>query len=100
VLEDVLHSDGHTNLQGIGSPKTSTAMRRNSTKRRAMAEVPPVKASNKKAKRLSNENVAKFLVDAQIKTEQELYKVSTKIDYSVNTLLLHIFLYNHSGFLY
>jgi len=78
-IEEVLHSANHTNLQHIGSPKTSAAMRKNQGKRqsaaKASAETAPANVREKKRKRLTNENVAKFMVDEKIKTEQELFAI-------------------------
>jgi len=81
-IEEVLHSANHTNLQHIGSPKTSAAMRKNQGKRqsaaKASAETAPANVREKKRKRLTNENVAKFMVDEKIKTEQELFAIANK----------------------
>lgn len=67
---EVLHSEGHTPLQGISSPKTAVAIKRNS-------KGPSQKTQNvAKKRRLSNKDVAKFMVTENIKNEQQLYVVA------------------------
>jgi len=80
--EDVLHSQNHSAMNIIGSPRTSKAMRGNRAKRKSVGASATTTtatrqaSSAKKPKRLSNAEVASFMVEQKIESEQELYVVA------------------------
>ena len=61
---DVVHSQGHPNLHRIGSPSTKKGMKANAQKRRSssVSNQRQQSASTGKAKRLSNIEVAEFMI--------------------------------------
>jgi len=83
--EDVLHSEGHTLLESIHTPKTKKAMRRfsdsRSEKRKSLSFEGNQGVSSScsaKRKRLSKQNVAEFLIKNNIKTDDELLLAANK----------------------
>ena len=84
-LQEVLHSPGHTNLSQVGSPRTKNAMNKfsaNARKCRSEEPTPSSSSSTKpkvsKPKRLSNTDIAEFLIKNNLKTENELMVVAKK----------------------
>jgi len=82
--EEVLHSEGHTSLEAIHTPKTNKAMCRfsnsRSEKRKSLSFEGSQGASSSSAKRtrLSKQNVAEFLIKNNIKSDDELLLAANK----------------------
>ena len=85
-FEEILHSENHTKLENIKSPKTKKAMHKFGEKRRlskaSTAKGPADQEAGpsmpKKAKRLSNSNVADFLIRHNIRSDIVLLNESKK----------------------
>ena len=91
-ISEVLHSEGHPNLQDIGSPKTKKGMKANTENaQKRKAEIVSTQCSSQssqsssqsssssakaKIKRLSNVDVAEFMVTHNIHHEAELMAVA------------------------
>jgi len=82
-IEQVLHSEGHSNLSSAGSsPRTKKAMAQfsfNTKRRRESCENADTPTSSKKAmkpKRLSNIDIAEFLTAHKIKSVTELMVIA------------------------
>ena len=88
-IGNVLHSNGHTDLASIGSPKTKNAMKTfvsNSRKRKSVSEGTEnndntLKSGSSKSwnmstkpKRLTNIEVARFMVKNNIKSDKDLMR--------------------------
>lgn len=80
--ENVFLSEDHPNLRDIGTPRTTLSTQAYRAKRKSVTlqeqstssqSVPPENRDSKKCKRLSNVDVAEFLVENGIKTEIELF---------------------------
>lgn len=78
-ISEVLHSEGHTKMESIGSPRTKKAMKGNSQKRRSVFKSDTFQSKKKKsehpnakARRLSNSDVSEFIVKNHIRKEEEL----------------------------
>ena len=82
-ITEVLHSPDHTNLNVIGSPKTKKAMQKfseNAKRRKSGACNNPQEETPQqpctKSKRLSNADVASFLVQNNIRSDTQLNKIA------------------------
>lgn len=81
TTDSVLHSPNHPNLTAVKSPsskKGTKASAKKAKKQRLLLsnEKKETEPSNKKAKRLSNPAVAKFLVENNIKTENQFMAIA------------------------
>ena len=70
----VIHSQNHPDLQEIGSPKTKKCIKayKQTCEKRRSSSTPVNKYQTPKIKRLDNIDISTFLVDNNIKTEEEL----------------------------
>lgn len=76
---EVLHSPNHTNMESIGSPRTKKAMHvssSSSARRKHSTEDNGQQREFVKRKRLSNSDVAEFMVSNNIRKESELMAVA------------------------
>ena len=87
TLNEVLHSPGHTDMTTIGSPKTKNAMGKSSSsipkahKRKAGEDHDndqDCETSKPKTKRLSNFDVAQFMVANNVETKSELMRLALR----------------------
>ena len=67
------HSREHPNLKDVGSPKTKRGIQANRNKRKSSSQDRPSSTAYNKQQRLTNLNVAEFLVENNVKTETELF---------------------------
>jgi hypothetical protein len=73
--KNVLHSSNHPNLSMIGPPRTINAVKtfvKNSKKRKSLSLPATPKVKKSKMKRLTNIDVAEFMVSNNIRTEEQL----------------------------
>ena len=86
---EVLHSEGHPNLSDIGSPKTKKCMKAFSKKSKLIKEGKRKSASSStqssssesqpsKAKRLSNVQVAEFVIQNDVKDDEHLLAIANE----------------------
>ena len=74
----VIHSQNHPDWQEVGSPKTKKCIKANKESYRKRRSFLTSNLSTRKAKRLQNIGISKFLVANNIKTEDELMDKAQK----------------------